>query len=120
MVETLVLVLFVMVIYHLPVFKNFSSKASRIRDGIIALIFGGFMTGLTLKADYLDLYPNISQYFNENSYTIGKGRNIVNVILVDFRALDTMGEIVVLAIAAIGVFSLMRLKIKKVKGGETK
>lgn len=120
MVETLVLVLFVMVIYHLPVFKNFSSKASRIRDGIIAVIFGGFMTSLTLKADYLDLYPNISEYFNENSYTIGKGRNIVNVILVDFRALDTMGEIVVLAIAAVGVFSLMRLKIRKVKGGAAK
>lgn len=118
MVETLVLVLFVMIIYHLPVFKNFSSKASRIRDAVIAIIFGGFMTGLTLKADYLDLYPNISQYFNENSFTIGKGRNIVNVILVDFRALDTMGEILVLTIAAVGVFSLMRLKIsKKAKGG---
>ncbi len=113
MVETLVVVLLVMVIYHLPVFKNFSSRASRIRDGIIAVVFGGFMTGLTLKADYLDLYPNISQYFNENSLTIGKGRNIVNVILVDFRALDTLGEIVVLSIAALGVFSLMRLKIKK-------
>lgn len=115
MVETLVVVLFVMVIYHLPVFRNFSSKASRIRDGIIAIIFGGFMTGLTIKADYLDLYPNISRYFNENSLTIGKGRNIVNVILVDFRALDTMGEIMVLTIAAVGVFSLMRLKIKKAK-----
>ena len=113
MVETLVLGLFVMVIYHLPVFKNFSSKASRIRDGVIALIFGGFMTGLTLKADYLNLYNNISVYFNQNSYTIGKGRNIVNVILVDFRAMDTLGEIVVLTIAAIGVFSLMRLKIRK-------
>lgn len=113
MVETLILVLFVMVIYHLPIFKNFSSKVSRIRDGVIAVIFGGFMTGLTLKADYLDMYPNISEYFNQNSYTIGKGRNIVNVILVDFRALDTLGEIVVLTIAAIGVFSLMRLKIRK-------
>jgi multicomponent Na+:H+ antiporter subunit A len=115
MVEMLVVVLFVMVIYHLPVFKNFSSKASRIRDGIIALIFGGFMTALTLKGDQLDLYPNISEYYNENSLVLGQGRNIVNVILVDFRALDTIGEIFVLTIAAVGVFSLMRLKINKSK-----
>ncbi len=115
MVETLVVVLFVMIIYHLPKFKNLSSRASRIRDGVIAVIFGAFMTGLTLKADFLDLYPGISYFFNENSFTKGHGRNIVNVILVDFRALDTLGEITVLTIAAIGVFSLMRLRIFKIK-----
>lgn len=112
MVETLVVVLFVMVIRHLPVFKNFSSKTSRIRDLIIAVIFGGFMTGLTLTADYLVLYPEISTFYNNYSLSLGNGRNIVNVILVDFRALDTMGEITVLTIAAIGVFSLMRIKIR--------
>jgi len=35
---------------------------------------------------------------------------VVNVILVDFRALDTLGEIVVLAVAALGVVGLMRLR----------
>ncbi len=120
MVETLVVVLFVMIIYHLPRFKNLSSKAARIRDAVIAVIFGGFMTGLTLKADFLDLSPGISEYFGENSYTVAKGRNIVNVILVDFRAMDTLGEITVLVIAAIGVFSLMRLKIRKTKKTELK
>lgn len=115
MVETLIVVLFVMIIYHLPSFKNLSSRASRIRDAFIAVIFGSFMTGLTLKADFLDFYPGISEYFGQNSYTAAKGRNIVNVILVDFRAMDTLGEITVLVIAAIGVFSLMRLKIRKQK-----
>jgi multicomponent Na+:H+ antiporter subunit A len=115
MVETLVVVLFVMVIRHLPVFKNYSSTASRIRDLIIAILFGGFMTGLTLKADYLDLYPEISTFYNDSSLSLANGRNIVNVILVDFRALDTLGEITVLTIAAIGVFSLMRIKISKTK-----
>jgi len=115
MVETLVVVLFVMVVYHLPVFKNFSSKATRVRDAIVAIVFGGFMTGLTLKADYLNMYPAISEFYNQNSLSLGKGRNIVNVILVDFRAMDTMGEVLVLVIAALGVFSLMRLKIIKSK-----
>jgi multicomponent Na+:H+ antiporter subunit A len=40
------------------------------------------------------------------------GRNVVNVILVDFRALDTLGEITVLSTAAVGVWTLLRLKSK--------
>ncbi len=115
MVETLVVVLFVMVIYYLPVFKLYSNTVGRIRDGLIAVLFGGFMMALTFKAHTLEIYPSISRYFNENSYTLGKGQNIVNVILVDFRALDTMGEIVVLTISAIGVFFLMGLSIKKIR-----
>jgi multicomponent Na+:H+ antiporter subunit A len=38
------------------------------------------------------------------------GRNIVNVILVDFRALDTLGEIFVVGLAAIGVYAMIRLR----------
>ena len=57
----------------------------------------------------------LKKYFAENSWSVAKGKNIVNVILVDFRALDTMGELTVLAIAAIGVFALIKLR-----KGETK
>jgi len=46
----------------------------------------------------------------ENSLVAAQGRNVVNVILVDFRALDTLGEITVLAIAALGVFAMLRLR----------
>jgi multicomponent Na+:H+ antiporter subunit A len=44
---------------------------------------------------------------------LGHGRNIVNVILVDFRAFDTLGEITVLAVAGIGVYALLKLKLGK-------
>ena len=44
----------------------------------------------------------------ENSLTKGKGANVVNVILVDFRGWDTMGEITVLLVAALGAVSLAR------------
>src|SRR5690606_18081932 len=50
----------------------------------------------------------ISRYFLENAYPGGGGTNVVNVILVDFRAFDTLGEITVLAIVAVTVFSLLR------------
>ena len=57
-------------------------------------------------------YPSISEYFIENSKELGGGYNIVNVILVDFRGLDTMLEILVLAIAAIAVISMVKLRLK--------
>ncbi|HRJ64194.1 MAG TPA: MnhB domain-containing protein, partial [Brevundimonas sp.] len=50
---------------------------------------------------------SISGYFWENSYSGGGGTNVVNVILVDFRAFDTFGEIIVLGIAALGIFALL-------------
>jgi multicomponent Na+:H+ antiporter subunit A len=46
----------------------------------------------------------------ENSVPRGHGRNVVNVILVDFRGLDTLGEITVLAVAAVGVYALLKLR----------
>ena len=51
---------------------------------------------------------SISRYFVERAYTEGGGRNIVNVILVDFRGFDTFGEITVLGVVALTVFALLR------------
>ena len=67
------------------------------------------MTLLVLIVTALPFNAPLSQYFAENSYPAAKGRNIVNVILVDFRGIDTMGEITVLSVAAIGVFALLKL-----------
>ena len=55
----------------------------------------------------IDLAPSISTTLSQWSLKEAQGANVVNVILVDFRALDTWGEITVLAIAAIGVWSLL-------------
>lgn len=57
-------------------------------------------------------FPSIADYFIANSKELAGGYNIVNVILVDFRGLDTMLEILVLGIAAIGVVSLIKLRLK--------
>ena len=53
---------------------------------------------------------SISSYFLQNAKTGGGGTNVVNVILVDFRALDTLGEIFVLALVAIGVYAMVHLR----------
>ena len=57
-----------------------------------------------------DVDRTITAFYEQASYLQAHGRNIVNVILVDFRSLDTLGEITVLAVAALGVFALMRLR----------
>ena len=112
LIETLTVILFVLVVYHLPNFSKFSSVTSRIRDALISLFAGGTITALVLKATNVQFHPAISSYFAENSVPLAHGRNIVNVILVDFRALDTLGEITVLAVAGIGVYALLKLKLK--------
>ena len=109
LIESLTVILFVLAFYHLPHFAQLSSRASRLRDLAIALLAGGLMTTLVLSAVGIQLYPRISSYFVENSLPLAHGRNVVNVILVDFRGIDTMGEITVLGIAAIGVYALLKL-----------
>jgi multicomponent Na+:H+ antiporter subunit A len=71
---------------------------------------GGFMTGVSFQAQTLNLKHPISDYFIENAPDKGFGSNVVNVILVDFRALDTLGEIIVLLIAGLGVVALLKIK----------
>jgi len=97
----------------LPKFARLSSKRAKLRDFLVALSFGSVMTVVAIKAIHLEFNHPISDYFLENSQTSGFGKNVVNVILVDFRALDTLGEVVVLAIAAVGVSMLLTLKTKK-------
>jgi len=111
-VDTLTMIIFVIVLQKLPRFSVISSLRSRVRDGIIALSVGTTITLLLLKADAFIMQKPISYYFAENSLPKGKGQNIVNVILVDFRALDTLGEITVLAAAALGIITLLNFTVK--------
>ncbi|WP_224242827.1 putative monovalent cation/H+ antiporter subunit A [Hyalangium gracile] len=108
-VEALTVVVFLLALFNLPHYQELSSRSTRARDLLISLAFGAVMTGLVLMVTQNQLYPPISDYFLENSVPAAHGRNVVNVILVDFRALDTLGEITVLAISALGVAALLKL-----------
>ena len=76
------------------------------RDLLLALAIGSG-TGLLTWAVLTRPYTSIAGYFMENSLPGGGGANVVNVILVDFRGFDTLGEITVLAIAAVGIYALL-------------
>ena len=113
LVETLMVILFVSVFYFLPRFAIFSSRLTRTRDAFAACVAGALMGGITLIATSVQWHAPISGYFADNSLPRAHGRNIVNVILVDFRGLDTLGEITVLAVAGVGVLALLKLKASK-------
>ncbi len=104
--ETLLLVLFILMVYRLPRFGGLSSKRARVADAFLAISAGAVVSVLVFKALTVQTHSSISSFFTENSL-VAKGRNVVNVILVDFRALDTLGEITVLAAAALGVAALI-------------
>ncbi|TVP52373.1 MAG: putative monovalent cation/H+ antiporter subunit A [Halomonadaceae bacterium] len=110
LVETLTVILLVLVLFRLPGFVRLSSTYERVRDAVVALFAGAVVTLLVLAVIEIQYFESISAFHIENSVTLGYGRNIVNVILVDFRALDTLGEIFVLALAAIGVYSMIKFR----------
>lgn len=112
-IETLTVVLFVLVLYKLPRFAKYSGLSHRLRDALVAVVAGGVMTVLVLIVTVAPSPSRLTSYFAENSLLLAKGRNVVNVILVDFRGLDTFGEITVLAVAAIGVYALLKLRLEK-------
>lgn len=108
-VETLTVILFVFVLYKLPKFVDYSSKSERLRDALLSIALGLMVTVVILLVLNEEVPSELKTYYANSSYVLAKGRNIVNVILVDFRALDTLGEITVLSIAALGVFAILKL-----------
>lgn len=106
-VEVVTMVLLMLALYYLPArTPKTSSSLRRLRDFIIA-IGAGLMVTLLTYAVLTRPYDSIAGYYLENSVSGGGGHNVVNVILVDFRGFDTLGEITVLAIAAVGIFALL-------------
>ena len=108
-VETLSTVVFVLVLRRLP--GRFERQSSPQRSTVRLLIagaVGAMVFVFALVAAGHRITPPVSESMVERSLPDGHGRNVVNVILVDFRGFDTMGEITVLAVASIGAVALAR------------
>ncbi|WP_420452101.1 hydrogen gas-evolving membrane-bound hydrogenase subunit E [Ilumatobacter sp.] len=108
LVETLSVVALVLVLRRLPErFPSVPWKLGRAMSVTVSAIAGLAVVALTLTAGSASRGPSVSDDYLARALPDGGGRNVVNVILTDFRALDTLGEIVVLAIAGLGVTSLV-------------
>ncbi len=111
LVEVITTVFFLLVFAILPAsFERLSKPATRARDGVVALAIGATMAAFTWIASSTTVFPPISAVFKAEALAEGKGENVVNVILVDFRGFDTMGEITVLFIALMGIYAMLRLR----------
>lgn len=109
-IESLTVLLFMLVIYRLPRFTAFTSKSERFVDAVVAIGLGTLMATIVLLATSQIQNTALTTFVSESSLIEAHGRNVVNVILVDFRSFDTFGEIIVLSIASIGVYTLLTLR----------
>jgi multicomponent K+:H+ antiporter subunit A len=108
LVEFVTIVLMMLALNWLPREGRLEHAPLRkLRDGALALAAGAGVTIVTLV---LLTRPSMSiaPYFLENSVRLGGGSNVVNVILVDFRGYDTLGEITVLGIAGLVIFAALQ------------
>ncbi len=114
MVETLVVVIVAMVLLKLPSFRDEVRQTAfgRWRDRIVSLTVGVTITLVLISVTSTPSERVVTDHLTKIAYPEGFGRNVVNVILVDFRGFDTMGEITVLAIAAIAAYMLIRWRFR--------
>lgn len=109
LVETLTVILFVLVLRHLP--ERFEPVRNRLADAwklVVSVLVGGFFAAFLLIAGTSRTASPPTQQYLDTAVPEGGGKNVVNVILVDFRAADTVGEITVLVICALGVVGLVQ------------
>lgn len=110
MVETLVVVIIAVALLKLPRIVPRSDEAGRLGRrlsvAIAAAVGTAFAAALAVATEGA-LDQSVTDYYEKVSATVAFGRNIVNVILVDFRALDTMGEIAVIALAGLAALALL-------------
>lgn len=120
-IETISVALFLLAFYHLPKLGKVEERM-RFQFGraIIAVGVGAMVTLLALSAHSQKLADSISNYYKETVYSEAGGGNIVNVILVDYRGFDTLFEITVLGIAGMGIYAMIKLRLKgKEKSNES-
>ncbi|WP_172254667.1 Na+/H+ antiporter subunit A [Saccharibacillus deserti] len=112
-VESISVTLYLLCFYHLPKLRT-EQQAVRFRlpNFLVAIAVGVLMTLVALAVLGTNPFEPISDYYVRESYESAGGKNIVNVILVDFRGFDTMLEIMVLAVASIGIYNMIKLRRK--------
>lgn len=113
-IETVSVALFLVCFYHLPKLRKEDSRVRfKLTNALISVGVGVMVTLIALSAHSNKFFQSISQYYIENTYTEAAGKNMVNVILVDFRGFDTLFEITVLAIASLGIYGMIRLRLTR-------
>lgn len=117
MVETLSVVILTLVMTRLRLSpSDHRHRGQKLLDGTIALACGTGFALMLLKATERPFNTGLTEFFSAYSKIIAHGNNVVNVIIVDFRGTDTLGEIAVVMITALAVLALIRIRAKPATG----
>ncbi|HCT0385970.1 TPA: Na+/H+ antiporter subunit A [Staphylococcus pseudintermedius] len=118
-VETISTALFLLCFYHLPNMSRYNESVRyRVVNIIISIGVGAVVIVLGLIAYGNRHFESISEFYKAHVYDLAEGKNMVNVILVDFRGTDTLFESSVLGIAGMGIYTLIKLRAKHKNGYE--
>lgn len=107
LVEILTVIILVIALRKAKIVPQKTPVTQKISHAIVAILMGSAITALLTNVQGTVLDSKLSQYFIDNSLTLAHGRNVVNVILVDFRALDTLGEALVILAVALATWLLI-------------
>lgn len=116
-VEALAIVVLLAIVGRMPFrARDYRSMRQHATDAAVALVAGLTTCLILMSVLSVPFDPAISDYFRQASVPEANGRNIVNVIIVDFRALDTLGEITVLGLAAVAAAAVIAGLGRRVPG----
>jgi multicomponent Na+:H+ antiporter subunit A len=113
MVETLSVVILALVMTRLNLRpSDHRNLAERFKDGAIALACAVGFSAFLMRATQMSFDNRLTDFFNLYSRTIAHGANVVNVIIVDFRGTDTLGEIAVVMVTGLAILALIRIRVQ--------
>jgi len=118
-VETLVLLIFLLVLQRLPTFYSDARPLALARDaGVSVLVGATAFVAVLLTARGPGADPTtVAAFYTEEAVPGGGGSNVVNIILVDFRAFDTLGELLVVTVAALAILMLVTMRTRGEESG---
>jgi len=120
LIETVTVILFLSGFRFLPRLKAYNRPGPVAGLDAVLGIGVGLSVSVLLLAVQTPVAARIKDFYLQFSKSLAGGDNVVNVMLVDFRGFDTMGEITVLAVVALSIFGLLRLRTRPVEQTETK
>lgn len=108
LVEVLTIIILLLALHNIGIKKYLSNRHSQYFNAFIGLIYGLFTLNLLSKVNAMTPSKDLQMFYKSNSEVIAQGKNVVNVILVDFRSLDTFGEALVIVATTIGIALLLK------------
>ena len=108
LIEVLTIIILLITLRRIKITAVKETRYDRLINGFIALSVGCILTYIFLALKTTQFNHQLQTFYAKNSLLVAHGKNIVNVILVDFRSLDTFGEVIVIVATAIGATLLLK------------